>query len=646
MLAARLMEIAQSASNSGETAEDAVEKALGEAQNALATEDPELVKFAVKVFVTHHPHGTALRIRPFEVREPEKALPSVPHEELIAAATSAPDTSTGDASTTTPSTNPELKLNWFREDPKINEHHEHWHVVYDILGVPSPANPIGGQLKDRQGELFLYMHRQMMARYDTERLCAGLDLVAAWQYYANNVDPWGYDPGPYLTGPQGNYTARTPGRWADIQESTVAALQARGDHLFEAAQSGYFGGTNHQGQPRHLRVSINDLGATQEADIGSIEAVPYTSGDLATWYQNLVNSYYGNHHNVGHDMFAFMGGNPSHQGVMGDTTVAVRDHVFFRWHRHIDDLLQTFQQYNLEPYDFSDAPPVRIRKRALGLAQFDVPNRSPDIILAFAKDLPPDQSTWQAFGEQTFGGDNWDKEFFSGGVTTDELQTSMLQRTINIEPGREDPQNPEPSHTIWYLDQEEFVYFIRVENQQDQPTKATLRLFLAAEENVEDRRMWIEMDKFEYELAGAQKAVICRPAALSSVIRKPGVKPPSAEQPPVGGSDPQTASEVEANYCDCGWPYNLLLPRGTGEGKRFRLFVMATDWNLDDVGSTSCGSMSFCGSKNQYPDNREMGYPFNHPFGDRTIADVVTAQENIATRDINIRWTNPGDYPV
>jgi hypothetical protein len=56
--------------------------------------------------------------------------------------------------------------------------------------------------------------------------------------------------------------------------------------------------------------------------------------------------------------------------------------------------------------------------------------------------------------------------------------------------------------------------------------------------------------------------------------------------------------------------------------------------------------MSFCGSKAQYPDRREMGYPFNRPFGDRTIADVVAAQENIATRDITIRWTNPGDYPV
>ena len=34
-------------------------------------------------------------------------------------------------------------------------------------------------------------------------------------------------------------------------------------------------------------------------------------------------------------------------------------------------------------------------------------------------------------------------------------------------------------------------------------------------------------------------------------------------------------------YCECGWPQNMLLPRGTASGMSFDLFVMVTDWATD-----------------------------------------------------------------
>lgn len=36
-------------------------------------------------------------------------------------------------------------------------------------------------------------------------------------------------------------------------------------------------------------------------------------------------------------------------------------------------------------------------------------------------------------------------------------------------------------------------------------------------------------------------------------------------------------------YCGCGWPHNLLIPKGRVEGMRFQLFVMVTDWENDKV---------------------------------------------------------------
>ena len=74
----------------------------------------------------------------------------------------------------------------------------------------------------------------------------------------------------------------------------------------------------------------------------------------------------------------------------------------------------------------------------------------------------------------------------------------------------------------------------------------------------------------------------------------------------------------------------------------FRLLVMLTDWELDRVPDDShCGSMSYCGARDRYPDRRPMGYPFDRPFPDaegRSIPEVIAGQINMAARDITIRW--------
>jgi hypothetical protein len=52
----------------------------------------------------------------------------------------------------------EHRVAYFREDLGINLHHWHWHLVYPFNGPREIAR------KDRRGELFYYMHQQMVAR--------------------------------------------------------------------------------------------------------------------------------------------------------------------------------------------------------------------------------------------------------------------------------------------------------------------------------------------------------------------------------------------------------------------------------------------------------------------------------------------------
>ena len=107
-------------------------------------------------------------------------------------------------------------------------------------------------------------------------------------------------------------------------------------------------------------------------------------------------------------------------------------------------------------------------------------------------------------------------------------------------------------------------------------------------------------------------------------------------------TDPQTVLDgamdpTDPDYCDCGWPYTLLLPRGTPEGMAFRLAVFCTDAARDLVRSSSeCGSMSFCGAVERYPDTRDMGYPFSRPFV-RSISDTILDVPSAAGRSLTIR---------
>lgn len=52
----------------------------------------------------------------------------------------------------------EQKLHYFREDIGVSLHHWTWHLVYPTRGPKTVTD------KDRRGESFYYMHKQILAR--------------------------------------------------------------------------------------------------------------------------------------------------------------------------------------------------------------------------------------------------------------------------------------------------------------------------------------------------------------------------------------------------------------------------------------------------------------------------------------------------
>jgi hypothetical protein len=637
-LALRLSALAAS----GEAIEDGLSSALDHIDEQKKRAHPEEVRQGFALFVTHNQDGRRLA-KPRTVT----AAPGLFSPPRI-----------GDSSSAVSVGGLSPGLDYWREDVLANEHHQHWHEVYPYTGLPprrfdewvaeqttddmvaileaiDPTQPwrdivpgatlaqlaglfaqvdqqqLAGdlppelyrklyRLNDRQGELFFYMHQQMLARYDAELLSNGLARVAAY-----GPDAWddpiaaGHDP------------IEVPGFGRREAQKTLPPDQAKElkalwDEIDEALKA------------KHLRGPNGGSVAIDPTNLG--EAVEGTVRQL----RGLAQDAYEGLHNTGHGFISRLA--KPKPGVMTSTVTAIRDPVFWQWHKCVDDLNARWQD-KLKPYDFADSPPVQLRN-VLETAAPDTPWTSPDIILCRTADLPVGADPAE-LGTELFGGANWSADFAATDAaagetslkTIDQLTTTMA--TVNF-----------GGRPVRYLTHEPFSYFVRIANTAASLVTVTVRIFLAPADQAADRRSWMEMDKFLVELPAREKHVVYRPDTESSIVKRPKETSPAAVTE--GGSGPD-----EDSYCDCGWPYTLLIPAGKPEGMPFCLLVLCTDAVIDRVVHQGhCGSMSYCGAVDRYPDSRDMGYPFSRPFdgpAETAIQERILALDSAAARTVTIR---------
>ena len=534
--------------------EEGVEAALDRARELARVEPPQLVQHALHLFIVHHPEGSRLSVPPIEaiVEADEGLVVTADVEE----------------------TRREAALDYLRLDPLANEHHRHWHVVYPNQGWQ-------GRRQDREGELFFYMHQQMLARYDAERRAVGLDPVARFDDYRAPIGEGFRDRPP----DQRLVDVRVPQQGLDL---TVEDMEGQRDAIFDAVRAGTFTGDD-------LIESLDLLGQAEEPQLGS--------------------TFGGWHHGTGHMSCAWImhpDGN-GEMGRIGTPRTAIQDPFFWRWHRHVDDMAFELQE-QFDPHDFGDAPAVVLR----------------DLILCFEDRLPAtaraDEAAADDWARETFAGERFD-EPPDAAVSTDELETSMAETPF-------DPNDPN-TVPVRHLTHRPFCVVVRMRSEEAERKRVTVRLFLVPTAAAADRRAWIELDKFDRQLEPGERTAFCRPMRLSSVARKPTTPEPVFLQPP--------AMTPREQYCRCGWPYHLLVPRGTEDGMPFRLAAVVTDFELDNLtGDPDCGSLSFCGSQHDlFPDRREMGYPFNRPF-DGEIDAVLRGDGSMAVRDLTVRHSPGG----
>ncbi|XP_053965114.1 phenoloxidase 2-like [Anastrepha ludens] len=555
--------------------------------------NPYLFNYALSVALLHRKDTKGLRIPPLVQSFPDKFVDSRIFRQIREEVALVPEGSrmsiTIPSDYTASDLDPEHRLWYFREDIGINLHHWHWHLVY-----PFEAGDRRIVNKDRRGELFYYMHQQILARYNLERFSNNLARVLRFNNLRDPIKE-GYFPKLDSLVASRSWPPRFKdtklsdlNRPLDQIQMDVSDLERWSDRIFSAIAKGFVTDESGDQLPLDEVRGIDILGNIIESSILSPNRATY--GDL---------------HNMGH-LFISYSHDPDHSylesfGVMGDTTTAMRDSVFYRWHAYIDDIFQEHKT-RLTPYSLSELSYPEI---SITGVQVDTERSQPNV-----------------------------------------LQTFWQQSDIDLSRGLDFVQRGDVFVRFTHLQHTPFTYTININNDGGAQRYGTVRIFLGPKRDEthkemlfkDQRLLMVELDKFIVSLNPGENTIRRRSSESSVTIPFEQTFRNVDKNGPGEGS----SEELEFNFCGCGWPDHMLIPKGSRGGLPCELFVMVSDYDKDRIEvlieSTCKDAPSYCGLRDhRYPDRRAMGYPFDRlaRSGVENLAQFLTP--NMSVVDVVVR---------
>ncbi|XP_063586493.1 phenoloxidase subunit 1-like [Penaeus indicus] len=253
---------------------------------------------------------------------------------------------------------------------------------------------------------------------------------------------------------------------------------------------------------------------------------------------------------------------------MSEPVTSIRDPIFFRWHKHIDDLFETYK-VSQRPY-----------------SRFELSLSGVQLVNAVLMDSPSEPNVLHTF-----------------------FRTSVYDARFGIDFKKEesDADYTPVVVRIRHLDHRPFSYLLQINNRLPTRKTVVVRIFMAPKEDKwgqpmtfsQQRRHWGEMDVFSVDLVPGDNSVT-RLSRQSSILGRERFA--RRGQP----------GSVYFDYFGCGWPPHLLLPRGTKSGMKFQVFIMLTDANRDLISTSRVPRNSFCVPPHEnFQDRRPMGFPLD-----------------------------------
>merc|ERR1711887_535297 len=471
--------------------------------------------------------------------------------------------------------NPEQRVAYFGEDIGMNVHHVSWHMDFPFWWKDSY-----GYNLDRKGELFYWVHHQLTARFDAERLSNNLPDVD--ELYWDRPIKEGFAPHT-----QYKYGGEFPSRPDNIKFSDVEGvarirdLMIWEDRIRDAIAHGYVTGKNGE-----IIDILNDRGVDIIGDI--IESSEYSPNPV----------YYGALHNTAHIVLGRQG-DPRGKfkmppGVMEHFETSTRDPSFFRLHKYMNNIFKEFKD-RLEPYTFDDL-------------------------------------NWDGVTIESVEIEGSLETYF------EDFEFSL----INAVDDTTEIPDVDISASVKRLNHKPFAFVLNINNDNGKEVTASARLYLcprrdnngvAFHPNI-GRWGCIEMDKFWVNLAPGANTIV-RKASESDVT----VPDSLSFENMIKQTDEALAAGAESTGLEklsrtCGLPDRLLLPKGKEEGLEVVLMSFVSDGATDhtdtfQVGGHYGGTHAHCGIHGQKsPDKRAMGFPIDRQIVDFRMTATVTNFKN------------------
>ncbi|XP_062565818.1 hexamerin-1.1-like [Armigeres subalbatus] len=485
-------------------------------------------------------------------------------------------------------TNPEQKISYFTEDIGFNTYYYYFHINYPFW----MGGKEYGLYKDRRGELYLYEHQQILARYYLERLSNDLGPIRklSWYWPVKN----GYNP--------------------DLHYYNGQPFPSRDNYYFVNQESNYYHIQLIDDYEHRIREVI-DRGFLLKSDgkminFSTPEAIDYL-GNLIQSNPDSNDSRYFKYLSMFSRMILGASVKPveSHKeipSVLEHFESALRDPVFYQIYKRIIQYYHQFKSH-LPAYTYEELyfpgikiDDVSVDKLVTYFDRFEV-----DITNAVdIKPEPYDEAKFIDFGEIDY-----------------------QQDPIAIK-----------AHTT-RLNHKPFTYRISVTAVK--AVKSIIRVFIGPKYDESESQYWLnenrqnyyELDYFAYDLA-LGKSVITRNSLSFNGYVKDHTSFYELYKRVALGYEGAEKFPLNMSKSHCGFPNRLMLPKGKKGGMPFKLFFIISPYHAPEIPqytgfdpAVSCG----VGSGARYFDKLPFGYPF-----DRKIDETYFHVPNMFFEDVMI----------
>ncbi|XP_037027574.1 larval serum protein 2-like [Bradysia coprophila] len=487
--------------------------------------------------------------------------------------------------------NEDQAISYFTEDIGLNAYYYYFHADYPFW--------MGGQeynlYKDRRGELFLFYHQQLLARYYLERISNGLGEIPEFSWY----EPirTGYYPslryynGIFFPNRNNFYNVYTEHNYYDVEivEDYERRIRDAITYGFIVLPGGNFVDLT---KPESIEYLGNFIQGNPDSPVTRF------TGYFTVLAKTLLGGSFDHHHTF--NSFAI----PS---VLEHFETSLRDPVFYQLYKKIISYYWLFTSklpsYKKTEIDYSG---VRIESVEIDklVTYFDV--HEADITnVVDVQSIYEKKTDLLKFG-------------YVSHYQGEDIYIKARQYRINHLP-----------------------FTFKLNAVSDKSVRSVVRVFIGPKYDEkgfvidinENRKNFVILDTFTYDLVSGNN-VITRNSQEFAWYVKDRTTYYELYKYVMSAYKGQTTFTLDMTEAHNGAPNRLMLPKGSKGGTPFQIFFIITPYNAPKVEQYSTFEHTISagvGSGARYVDTLPFGYPF-----DRPIDTTVWYTPNMFYYDVNI----------